>query len=65
MLAMPKTWNPDGIRIIRVFNSASLILRILKALCLDVVIPGIFRAPTKVIVIDGKLATGVIHDGKR
>src|SRR5665811_621499 len=29
----------------------SLILRILKALCLDVFIPGVFRVPRKVIVI--------------
>jgi hypothetical protein len=33
-------------------KSASLILRILKALCLDVFVPGIFRVPIKVIVID-------------
>jgi len=33
-------------------KSASLILRILKALCLDVFVPVIFRVPIKVIVID-------------
>jgi hypothetical protein len=32
------------------------------AICLDVFIPGIFRVPIEVIVIDGELTTDVIHD---
>jgi|SRR3990172_10091949 len=35
--------------------------QILKALCLDVVLPEVFRVPIKVIVIDGKLRN-FIHD---
>ena len=35
--------------------------QILKALCLDVVIPRVFRVPIEVIVIEGKLRN-VIHD---
>jgi hypothetical protein len=34
---------------------------VFKALCLNVFIPGIFRVPIKVIVIDGKLRV-LIHD---
>src|SRR3972149_8103975 len=43
-------------------KSASLILRIFKALCLDVFVPGVFSVPIEVIVIDGELTTDVIHD---
>src|SRR3972149_4314655 len=35
--------------------------QILKALCLDVVLPGVFRVPIKAIVIEGKLRN-FIHD---
>ena len=43
---------------------AALILRILKALCLDVFVPRIFRVLIKpaIAVIDGELTTDVIHD---
>jgi hypothetical protein len=37
------------------FELASLILRILKALCLNIFIPGIFRVLIKVIVVHGEL----------
>jgi hypothetical protein len=41
---------------------ALLILRILKALCLDGFVPGVFRVPIKGIVMDGELTTDVLHD---
>jgi hypothetical protein len=41
---------------------ALLILRILKALGLDVFVPGVFRVPIKGIVMDGQLTTDVLHD---
>ncbi len=34
----------------------------LKALCLDVVVPGVFGVPIEMIVIDGELTVAVIHD---
>jgi hypothetical protein len=49
-------------------KSTSLILRILKVLCLlvpfrvNVFVPGIFKVPIEVIVIDGELKTDIIHD---
>ena len=33
-----------------------------KALCLDVVVPGVFGVPIEMIVIDGELTVDVIHD---
>jgi hypothetical protein len=36
-------------------NLASLILRILKTLCLNIFVPRVFRVPIKVIVIDFQL----------
>lgn len=35
--------------------------QILKALCLDVILPGVFRVPIEVLVIDGELRN-IIHD---
>ena len=41
-------------------NLALLILRILKALCLNIFVPGIFRVPIEEIVLDGELRN-IVH----